>query len=126
MHSQTASLAIAGTALAALSAGARKVGQQISGRCVRCDLYHGLLDYIGILVYLNVWSICFCTSGLKGKLFLAPDLREDESAVICPLHSILCMHALQKNGPETALGATNCSDWWKIFHRLFLCFCLIL
>ena len=87
VHSQTASLAIAGTALAALSTGARQVGQQISGRCVRCDLYHGLLDYIGILVYLNVWSIClgkFCTSGFKGKLFLAPDLREAESVVICP------------------------------------------
>jgi hypothetical protein len=45
-HSQTASLAIAGTALAALTAGGRKVGQQISGRFVRCAVYHGIPQFV--------------------------------------------------------------------------------
>ena len=45
-HSQTASLAIAGTAMAALTAGGRKVGQQISGRCVRCAVNHGIPQFV--------------------------------------------------------------------------------
>jgi peptide subunit release factor RF-3 len=45
-QSQTASLAIAGTALAALTAGGRKVGQQMSRRCVRCAVYHGIPQFV--------------------------------------------------------------------------------
>ena len=56
-HSQTASLAIAGTALAALTAGGRKVGQQISGRCVRCAAYHGIPQFVVDLFgkMMNQW-----------------------------------------------------------------------
>ena len=103
-HSQTASLAIAGTAVAALTAGGRKVGQQISGRCVRCAAYHGIPPFlVDVGEMMNSWIY------IRGHGFLDPDLREAESAVICPLHSMLGMYALQKRGPETDLGATNCN-----------------
>lgn len=54
------------------------------------------------------------------NLFLEPDLREAESAVICPLLSMLGTCALQKSGPEADLGATNCNGRYLTYCLMFL------
>jgi len=103
-HSQTASLAIAGTAVAALTAGGRKVGANITAMCEMCCIpwYTSISGRI-VWEMMNLWTY------IREHGFLDPDLREAGFAVICPLHSMLGTYALQKSGPETDLGATNCN-----------------
>ena len=88
---------------------------QISRRCVRCAAYHGIPPFlVDVGEMMNSWIY------IRGHGFLDPDLREEEFAVMCPLHSMLGTYALQKSGPETDLGATNCNRrYWQIV--LFVC-----
>ena len=90
--------------MAALTAGGRKVGANITAMCEMCCIpwYTSISGRI-------VWEMMNSWTYIREHGFLDPDLREAGFAVICPLHSMLGTYALQKSGPETDLGATNCN-----------------
>ena len=95
--------------------------------CEMCCIpwYTGLNWYTGLYWYTGIPQCLVDLFGkilhlwIEGKIVFGTRSAWSRISGHLSLHSMLCMYALQNNGPETALSAANCSDWWKIFHGLF-------